>query len=37
MKKIHGGEQVLLKVRVKVTKVIEKDVAVHSDLYNGWI
>lgn len=37
MQKIHGGEQVFLKLRVKVTKVIEKDVAVQSDLYNGCI
>lgn len=37
MQKPHSGAQVFLKVRVKLTKVKKKDVAVQSDLYNGWI
>lgn len=35
VQKIHSGEQVFLKVSVKLTKVMEKDLAVQSDLCNG--
>lgn len=35
MQEIHSGEQVFLKVSVKLTKVMEKDLAVQSDLCNG--
>jgi len=35
MQKIHGGEQVFLKLRAKVTKVIEKDVTSTLAEFNG--